>query len=55
MIAHKNASKPKPLASVSPQQADSPLSKANAFANMPLSKEVKNQLHKEMIAAMKGR
>lgn len=54
-IAQKNSSKPRPLASVSPQQSDSPLSKANAFANMPLSKDVKDQLHREMIAAMKGR
>lgn len=55
VIAQKNASKPKPLASVSPQQGDSPLSKANAFANMPLTKDVKDQLNREMIAAMKGR
>lgn len=55
MVAQKNAAKPKPLASISPQQSDSPLSKANAFANMPLSKDVKEQLHREMVAAMKGR
>ena len=54
-VAQKNAAKPRPLASVSPQQSDSPLSKANAFANAPLSKEIKDQLHREMIAAMRGR
>lgn len=54
-IAQKNAVKPKPLASVSPQQGDSPLSKANAFANGALSKEMKDQLNREMIQAMRGR
>lgn len=42
-----NASKPKPLASVSPQQGDSPLSKANAFAN-GLTDELRHKLWKEM-------
>jgi hypothetical protein len=46
-MAQKNAAKPKPLASVSPQQGDSPLSKANAFAN-GLTPELKKQLLKEM-------
>lgn len=46
-LAQKNASKPKPLASVSPQQGDSPLSKANAFAN-GLTPELQKQLLKEM-------
>lgn len=55
IVAKNNSAKPKPLASISPQQSDSPLSKANAFANMPLSKDIKDQLHREMIAAMKGR
>jgi hypothetical protein len=55
VVAHKNAAKPRPLASVSPQQGDTPLSKANAFANGPLSKEIKNQHYKEMLEAMKGR
>jgi hypothetical protein len=45
--AQKNASKPKPLASVNPQQGDSPLSKANAFAN-GLTDELKAQLRREM-------
>ena len=43
----KNIAKPKPMASLSPQQGDSPLSKANAFAN-GLTKELKQQLLKEM-------
>lgn len=55
VIARKNSSKPRPLASVSPQQGDTPLSKANAFASGALSKEVKNQHYKEMLEAMKGR
>lgn len=54
-IAQKNAAKPRPLASVSPQQGDTPLSKANAFANGELSKDIKQQHYKEMLAAMKGR
>ena len=46
-LAHKNSLKPKPLASISPQQGDSPLSKANAFAN-GLTDDVKKSLWKEM-------
>lgn len=48
-----NAQKPRPLASVSPQQGDSPLSKANAFAN-GMTPELKEQLRKEMAAARKA-
>lgn len=51
--AEKNASKPRPLASVSPQQGDSPLSHANAFAN-GLTNDLKEQLRKEMNEARKG-
>jgi len=51
-IVQRNAAKPKPLASIAPQQSDSPLSKANAFAN-GLTEELKSQLHKEMMLAMK--
>jgi hypothetical protein len=54
-VAKKNSIKPKPLASMSPTQAESPLTKANAFAHGDLSKEVKNQLYREMIEAMKGK
>lgn len=53
-IAQRNAAKPKPLASVSPQQGDSPLSKANAFAN-GLTPELKSQLLREMEEARKAR
>jgi multidrug efflux pump subunit AcrB len=49
----RNAAKPKSLASIAPQQSDSPLSKANAFAN-GLTDELKSQLHKEMMAAMRA-
>lgn len=52
-IARKNASKPRPLTSVAPQQGDSPISRANAFAN-GLTKELQDQLFKEMSNARKG-
>ena len=48
-----NAAKPRPLASVSPQQGESPLSRANAFAE-GLTEDLKKQLHREMISAMKN-
>jgi len=48
--AQVNAAKPRPLTSVSPQQGDSPLSHANAFAN-GLTDELKSQLLKEMMNA----
>lgn len=53
MKAIKNSQKPRPVASVNPQQGDSPLSKANAFAN-GLSKELQKQLLAEMAAARKN-
>lgn len=53
MKAIKNAQKPKPLASVSPQQGDSPLSKANAFAN-GLTSDLKKQMLKEMADARRS-
>ncbi len=46
--AIKNSVKPRPLTSVNPQQGDSPLSKANAFANGELTSEMKAQLLREM-------
>lgn len=52
--ALKNSNKPRPLASVSPQQGDTPLSRANAFAE-GLTDELKEQLRKEMNEAMKYR
>lgn len=50
--AQKNAVKPRPLASVNAQQGDSPLSKANAFAN-GLTDDLKAQLRREMEEARK--
>lgn len=47
-----NSKKPRPLTSVSPQQGDSPMSKANAFAN-GLTDELKEQLRREMREARK--
>lgn len=52
--AKTNAAKPKPLASIAPQQGDSPLSRANAFAS-GLTDDLRKQLHKEMLDAMKNR
>lgn len=52
-LIQKNIAKPKPLASVSPQQGDSPISRANAFAN-GFTKDVKEQLRKEMNQARQG-
>lgn len=51
--AQRNASKPKPLASISPQKADSPLSHANAFAK-GLTPELQKSLWKDMEDARKG-
>lgn len=51
--AQRNSYKPKPTASIAPQQGDSPLSKANAFAN-GLTQELKDQLLKEMQAARRA-
>ena len=48
-----NLQKPRPLTSVSPQQGDSPLSRANAFAN-GMTDELKEQLRKEMYTARKS-
>lgn len=51
--AQKNAIKPRPMASISPQQGDSPLSKANAFAN-GLTDDLKTQLRREMEEARRN-
>jgi hypothetical protein len=51
-IAKKNLAKPRPLTSVAPQQGDSPMSRANAFAN-GLTKELQEQMWKEMSQARK--
>ena len=52
-MAQKNAAKPKPLASVAPQQGESPLSRANAFAH-GLTPELKAQLWKEIQESRKN-
>ena len=51
-LAHANMAKPKPLAAVSPQQGENPLSKANAFSH-GLTDSLKEQLRKEMNEARK--
>lgn len=50
--AQRNASKPRPLTSISPQQGDSPMARANAFAN-GLTPTLAKQLNKEMEDAIK--
>ncbi len=52
--ALKNVAKPKPMAAINPQQGDTPLSKANAFAQGSLTEEMKSQLRKEMMQARRG-
>ena len=52
-LAEQNHNKPRPLSSIAPQQGDSPLSHANAFAN-GLTPELKNQLLHEMNEAKKN-
>jgi hypothetical protein len=51
-VAQNNAAKPRPLTSIG--QGDSPLSRANAFAD-GLTDDLKKQLHKEMISAIRSR
>lgn len=53
-LVQRNAAKPKPLASINPQQGDSPLSRANAFATGKLSDDMKKQLWREMNEIRKG-
>lgn len=50
LIAHKNVNKPKPLNSINAQQGDSPMSRANGFAN-GLTDDLRKQLLKEMMDA----
>ncbi len=51
-LAARNAAKPRTVTSISPQQGESPLSRANAFAN-GLTPELKKQLWKEIEDARK--
>jgi hypothetical protein len=49
VLAQRNATKPRPTASVSPQQGTSPLTKANEYATKEApSQEMKDKLWKEM-------
>ena len=52
-VAHNNAAKPRPSASVAPQKSDTPLSQANSFAN-GLTDELKAALLREMNEARKS-
>lgn len=52
-LAQKNAAKPKSLSTIAPQQGESPMSRANAFAN-GLTDELRKQLLKEMEQARKA-
>lgn len=52
-VIAKNAAKPKPLTSIAPQQGESPLSRANVFAD-GLTDELRTQLLKEMNSARKN-
>ena len=49
---NENTSKPRPSSSISPQESNSPLTNANAFAN-GLTPELKKQLYREMVEASK--
>jgi hypothetical protein len=51
--AHNNLYKPRPATSVSPQQGDNPLTRANAFAD-GLTDELKEQLRKEMYSSIRN-
>jgi hypothetical protein len=53
-LVARNMSKPKVSASLSPQQAESPLNKVNAFAK-GLTPDLQKQLYKEMMDAMNNR
>jgi hypothetical protein len=51
--AQRNAAKPRPIASVSPQQGNSPLAQANVFAE-GLTDDTKAQYYKEMMESRKN-
>lgn len=52
-VIKNNISKPRPAVSINAQKGDTPLSRANAFAN-GLTEELKRQLQKEMADIRKG-
>ena len=53
-LLQKNSTKPRPVASISPQQGDTPLSRVNGFANAPFDEEAKARLRREMEDARKN-
>ena len=53
-IAQKNQQKPRTVSSLNPQQGETPLSRANAFAN-GLTPELERQLRKEVEDAIRSR
>lgn len=54
VVAAQNAAKPRPLTSIAPTQGDTPMSRANAFAE-GLTEDLAKQLRQEMFQAMKNR
>jgi chromosome segregation ATPase len=54
VIAAQNVAKPRPLTSIAPTQGDTPMSRANAFAE-GLTDDLAKQLRQEMFQAMKNR
>lgn len=50
----KNMAKPRSVASISPQQGDNPMSRANPFAS-GLTEDMKKQLYAEMVEAARNR
>lgn len=54
VMAQKNSVKPRPLSSIAPTQNENPMSKVNAFANAPLTKDLKAKHWQEMQEAVKG-
>ena len=54
VVAQRNAVKPRPLTSISAQQGETPMSRANAFSQ-GLTDDLKAQLHKEMMEAIRNR
>lgn len=53
-LAQRNSNKPRPLTSISAQQGDTPMSRANAFAQGPLDEDMKKKYHKEMMQFRQG-
>ncbi len=54
VLAQNNSAKPRPIASLSPQQSRSPLSNVNGFANAPDTQETKDKVWRDMLEHMKN-